>query len=133
MMELRPVKDNETAVILLHESAYKDGKITSAAFYSRSRVPSLFVKELLPGQDGSALHVGGFEGHGRAALVVGLLRSAEQPNGFDLVLTGTADHPLEAFADAHADLTGPFRVRSKARKLARTFNEQGAIEKLPDG
>ena len=132
-MALRPVRDSETAITLLHKTAYKKGRITSAAFYTKSRVPSLFVKELLPGQDGSVLQIGDFERHGRATLPVEWLRSAVQPNGFDLVLTGAAEHPFEEFGDAHADLTGPCHIQSRARKLARMFHERGMVEKLPEG
>ena len=121
-----------------------DGQLTSAAFRTgdpaspRYASVSLFVEERLDGQDGEVLHVGRFAAHGRARLAVRHIRSAgrasggtEERMGFDLLMTGTADPPLDAFDAAHAELQGPTRGRAAARALAVAFNRHGRLERAP--
>ncbi len=137
--------DDEHALRLLLSDWVKDGRITSAAFHTRSPqnrkyVPvSLFLEERLPRRDGNALHVGRFASHGRARLAVRYIRSAsrvvdgvEQPLGFDLLMNGSADPPLEAFGAAHANLGGPTHRPAAARALAEAFNQHGELEKAQD-
>lgn len=139
-----PARDDEHALRLLISAWMKDGRITSAAFHTRSPgnaryVPvSLFLEERLPGEDGSSLHIDRFASHGRVRLQVAHIRSAsrviegvERPLGFDLQVNGQADQPLEAFADAHANLTGPTHRPAAAKALAEAFNRDGSLEKEP--
>ena len=141
---LPAARDDEHALRLLLDVWVRDGRITSAAFHTRSPqnpkyVPvSLFLKERLPGQDGNALHVERFVSHGRARLAVERIRSAsrvvdgiEQPLGFDLLLNGSAEPPLDAFGAAHANLVGPTHRPAAAKALAEAFNQHGEMEKVP--
>ena len=136
--------DDEHALRLLLDVWVKDGRITSAAFHTRSPrnpkyVPvSLFLKERIPDQDGNALHVERFASHGRARLVVERIRSlsravdgVEQPLEFDLLVNGSADPPLDAFGAAHANLVGPTHRPAAAKALAEAFNQHGVLEKAP--
>lgn len=138
-------RDDEHALRLVLEVWLKDGKLTSAAFKTRgvtspNYIPvSLFIEERLPGSNGDLLHVGAFSSSRRARLLVGMIRSAsyvadgvERLAGFDLLLDGTADPPLEAFGAAHAQLQGPTQRPAAARALAEAFNQHGQLERAPD-
>ena len=140
-----PAADDEHALRLVLDVWLKDGELTSAAFQTRGPnspryVPvSLFVEERLPDGDGARLHTGRFASHGRARLRVGHIRTVsymagdgERHPGFDLLMTGTAEPPLEDFGKAHADLQGPTHRPPAARALAVAFNERGQIEKAPE-
>ena len=139
-----PAKDDEHALRLfpLNDWFAAENRLNSGAFYHPTSPPeSLFVKERLPGEDGRVLHVDGFRSFGRIRIQVGRIRSFTR-NGVhiavDLLMTGTADPPLEPFGDAHAELTG---IRtggaSYRKKVAQAFsslvNEHGVVEKVPDG
>ena len=134
-----PARDDEHALRLfsMHEWVEADDRLSSGAFYNRKTRTSLFIKERLPNADGRALHVGKFRHHGRARLQVGALRSAtrdidgvRQPVGADLVMTGAADPPLEAFGAAHAELTGVTNKKD-ALALANLVESDDMIEKMP--
>ena len=140
-----PARDDEHALRLLLEHWFKDGRVTGAAFHTRGTqspkhaAVSLFIEERLPGQDGSALHAGRFASRGRARLAVRHIRSVGrstggviEPAGLDVVMTGTADPPLDAFGAAHGELRGPTNQRAVAKALANAFNQQGRLEKAPD-
>lgn len=140
-----PARDDEHALRLVVRDWFKDGKLTSAAFHTRSRSSpryvsiSMFVEERLPGADGSVLHAGRFANRDRVRLDVGSIRSVtymsggtETPAGFDLLMDGHAESPLEAYSEAHAELQGPTPIRTAARALARAFDLHGQLEKAPD-
>ena len=139
-----PARDDEHALRMLVSDWLRDGRITSAAFHTRHPTNpryvsvSLFVDERLPDQDGNRLHLGRFASYGRARLAVGYIRSAsrvvdgvDQVIGFDLLMTGSAEPPLEQFGTAHADLRGPTHRTAAARALALAFNQHGHLEKVP--
>ena len=138
-------RDDEHALRLVLGIWVKDGRLTSAAFNTRGPkspkyVPvSLFIEERLPGSNGDLLHVGDFSSRRRARLSVGMIRSAsyvangvEVPAGFDLLLDGTADPPLEGFGAAHAQLQGPTHRTAAARALAEAFNQHGQLDEAHD-
>ena len=132
MATYRPphLNDGEEAFRLLRPGAIqRDGALSSAVF-SEDR-PSVYIKSRLPDHDGEQLHICKFKDYGRGRLLVGDIRSARDPGEFDVLLTGEAEHPHEAFGDAHAEVTGPCRTRSGARKLRDALRERGVIEKLP--
>ncbi|MCY3923594.1 MAG: hypothetical protein OXG27_14540 [Chloroflexi bacterium] len=83
----------------------------------------------MPNHDGEQLHVCKFEHYGRGRISVGDLRSARNPGEFDVVLNGEAHQPHEAFADAHAEVTGP--TQRAAGRLRNALRDRGEIEKLP--
>lgn len=139
-----PAADDENAFRLVLKAWFKDGQLTSAAFHTRSPANpkyvaiSLFIKERLAGQDGDVLHVERFASRGRARLAVRHIRSAshvsggvKQPIGFDLLMTGTADPPLDPYGVAHAELQGPTQRPSAARAMAVAFNQYGYLERTP--
>lgn len=139
-------RDDESALRLIHPSQFQDKRITSAAFRTRPidnpryRTVSLFVKERLPTGDGECLHVAQFDRHGRAMLSFDLLRSvsynsegAPVPCEFDAQMTPVEClPPLDAFADAHATLSGPTHKNAAIAALALQFNTRGTLEKLPN-
>ena len=128
--------DGENALRLFPNapSHWKDNRITSGVFFERGdRRPSVFLKERLPNEDGSALHVSRLRSHGRARIRVGLLRAAkrgDEPMKLDLLMTGTAEPPLEAFGVAHGELTGTINKKA-AQLLAALVMKEGEIEQAP--
>ena len=136
---LPPARDDEHALRLfsIHEWVEADDRLSSGAFFHRKTRTSLFIKERLPNADGGALHVGRFHDHGRARLQVGALRRATRdidgvprPVGANLVMTGVADPPLEAFGTAHAELTGVTNKKD-ALALANLVESDQMIEQMP--
>ena len=138
-------RDDEHALRLVLDIWVNNGRLTSAAFQTRGpKSPkyvaiSLFIEERLPGSNGDLLHVGAFSSRRRARLSVGMIRSAsyvangvEVLAGFDLLLDGTADSPLEAFGAAHAQLQGPTQRPAAAKALAEAFNQRGQLGRAPD-
>ena len=134
--QIDPARDDEHALRLVRPDDYdfEGERITSAAFRTRKpdhkkyRSVSMYVKERLPDNDGDLLHKEKFEEYGRGCLSVEEIRGT----GVDLVMTGEAEPPLEEFADAHGELRGETYRKAVARELARVFNEQGCIERLPE-
>ncbi|MDE2935340.1 MAG: hypothetical protein OXP37_00660 [Chloroflexota bacterium] len=134
--------DDESAIRLLRPD-WVDGKNISSLAFQTGReggprhVPvSLFVKDRLPNRDGQVLHLEKFTRFGRTRLAINLIRSVTRDSGtrcgFDVVLTGSADPPLEEFGSAHALLIGPVHKYKDTKALARAFTNMGVLEKLPD-
>ena len=106
-------------------------------FYQRRTTTSLFLKERLPGADGNLLHVGKFRFSGRVRMGIGMLRGFKRESegvvslvGLELLMTGSADPPLEEFGAAHAELQG-ISNRKLAQALAALVSQQGVIERMP--
>ena len=137
-----PARDEETALRLfpIHDWVEKDSRLSSGAFYVRKTTPSVFVKERLPDEDGDVLHVGRFGSYGRVRVDVHLLKEFKfkrendgvvRSFGLDLLMTGSADPPLEAFGRAHAELRG-ITSKKMAQALTALINQHGSIERMPD-
>lgn len=127
--------DHETALRLVHPSWIKEnGSISSAAFRVRAGV-SLFIEDRLPHRDATLLQVDRFAKFALAALGVGSVRATTfysagllVEHAFDMTMTpNEVASPFEAFAEAHASLTGPFLKPAGAAAVAAQFNRLGRM------
>ncbi len=121
--------DDELVFRLIRPGAVNRNGTLSRAVFSDSSPPSVYVKSLMPGNDGERLHIGKFKHYGRGLVSVGLIRSVRKPGEIDVRLTGEAESPHEAFCDAHAEVMGP--TKNAAKRLKNALVEHGKIEKLP--
>ena len=128
-----PAKDDEHALRLIGANDWleAEGRLNSGAFYRRRTACSVFLRERLPDGDAEALHVGQFSSYGRVSVQVSHLRGFTRNGavvGVDIVMTGTAAPPLEAFGYAHGEL----RLQKKdAQAFAAFVNQRGQLEKRP--
>ena len=133
--EPAPATDAEHALRLVDRSAWSAdaNRINSGAFYYRKPTESVFIEERLPDQDGEALHVDRFRSSGRIRIPVSTIRAFKRNGvavGVDVVMTGTADPPLEAFGEAHGELTG-IAPKKIAQAFARYVAEHCEVEQTP--
>ena len=98
----------------------------------------MFLKERLPSENGDLLHEGRFAPAGRISIGVGELRHEvmrKHPDGtvvhvpVEVRMTGDAEPPLEAYADAHAELV--IADRKSAQAVADHVSKHCVIEKPP--
>ena len=138
--EPAPARDDENALRLfsIHDWVESENRLSSGAFYVRNSPPSLFLKERLPDGSGDVLHVGKFSSYGRVSVLVELLRELKRESdgvstrvGLDVVMTGSADPPLDGFGAAHSELRG-ITNKKVAQVVARLVTQRGTVERTPE-